>query len=688
MRIFGLCFDSTSAGVPHGHEAGLVVLSFVIALFASYCSLDMAERLRASEGRARAFWLGMSGLTLGGGIWSMHFVAMTAFNVPLEQGYEPGLTAISGLLSIFAVTAGLSALGRKPGLARILVSSAGVGIGVVSMHYVGMAALDVPGEIAYRPDLFGASVLVALTAATVALWLASTVSNLLHRIGSAVVMAVAICGMHYTAMTGTVITAAPVDHVAAVSKGLLAAIVTICVASLVVLGLVMTYFDRRSASRAVAEAKRLRELNAELEQAKAAAEAASEAKTRFLATMSHEIRTPMNGVLGMLEAAMREKIDPKVHDQIVTARESAINLLKILNDILDLSKIEAGQMPIERISFSMRQEIDTALSMFEPVAKQNGIQFNREIDQGLPQWLIGDPTRFRQIVTNLVGNAFKFTAAGSVTVSAHYSTDAGRKGTVRVTVADTGIGMDEKARAKVFARFSQADASTTRRYGGTGLGLAICRELATAMGGRIGVESKPGQGSTFWFELPAEDGVEPAWLKAQKKAHVAPSRPLNILVAEDHPVNQKVLRALLGPTGHELHFVSDGVQAISAVEAGAFDVVLMDVHMPVMDGVAATRQIRSLAGDIARIPIIALTANAMAGDREHYIEAGMSDYVSKPVQLDDLLEALARQCGGSLAERSMPAMGPAMGPVAVKSEAVASPDASLEDLLSSFDSAA
>jgi signal transduction histidine kinase/DNA-binding NarL/FixJ family response regulator len=681
MRIFGLCFDSTTPGVPHGHDPGLVGLSFFIALFASYCALDMAERMRSATGRGRSFWLGMGGLTLGGGIWSMHFVAMTAFNAPLEQGYDPGATFLSGAISVIAVTAGLSALGPRPGWTRLVISGIGVGLGVVAMHYVGMSALKVPGEIIYRPGLFSVSVLIALTAATVALWLAKTVTHVWHRAAAAAVMAVAICGMHYTAMAGTEIIAAPVIHnEAAVSKGLLAAIVTVCVASLILLGLVMAFLDRRAANRAVAEAERLRQLNSELEAARAAAEAASEAKTRFLATMSHEIRTPMNGVLGMLEAAMREKIDPIVHDQIATARDSAKNLLQILNDILDLSKIEAGQMPIEKISFSLRQEIDNALSMFEPVARQNGLVFSREIDPGLPQWVVGDPTRFRQILTNIAGNAFKFTAAGSVSVSAHYSSSGGRSGLVRVCVKDTGIGMNEKARAKLFARFSQADASTTRRYGGTGLGLAICRELVTAMGGRIGVDSKPGQGSTFWFELPAEDGVEPDWLKAQKKADVAPQRKLRILVAEDHPVNQKVLRALLAPTGHELTFVSDGVQAISAVEAGAFDVVLMDIHMPVMDGVAATRQIRSLPGDISGIPIIALTANAMAGDREHYLEAGMSDYVSKPVQLEDLLAALARQCGGSLVERSL---------TSLRDEIVGTapaPDASLDDLLASFDS--
>ena len=686
MRILGLCFDSTSAGVPHGHDLGLVALSFVIAAFASYCSLDMAERLNASEGRARAFWLTMAGLTLGGGIWSMHFVAMTAFQAPLEQGYDAGLTLLSGVIAVAAVIAGLSLLGRKPTLARLVASGAGVGAGVVAMHYIGMGALSVPGEIVYRPGLFGLSVLIALTAATVALWLASTVTKIWHRAAAAVAMAVAICGMHYTAMAGTVLIAEPVaSHDGdLVSKTLLAALVTVGVAALILIGLVMAFLDRRMANRALDEAKRLREMNAQLDRARADAEAASLAKTRFLATMSHEIRTPMNGVLGMLEVAMRANLDTIVRDQIGTARDSAASLLQILNDILDLSKIEAGQMPIEHISFSPRQEIDKVISVFESQATQKGLRLERVIGPEIPQWIVGDPTRFRQVFINLVGNAFKFTQAGGVRVFASYWTDAG-SGRLRIEVKDTGIGIDEEARVRLFTRFSQADASTTRRFGGTGLGLAISRELVLAMGGQIGVDSMPKRGSTFWFELPACEGEAPAGQETRKQASGA-ARPLRILVAEDNLVNQKVLSALLAPTGHELDFVSDGARAVAAVEVDAFDLVLMDVHMPVMDGLTATRKIRSLSGPAAALPIIALTANAMVGDREVYLAAGMNDYVSKPIRIDDLLAAIARQrrdvpeeASAPLADQVRPSQD-APAPL-VASEAQA---ASLDELLSAF----
>jgi signal transduction histidine kinase/CheY-like chemotaxis protein len=676
MRILGLCFDTTSPGVPHGHEPGLVFLSFVIAAFASYCSLDMAERLRAAEGRGRVFWLGMSGLTLGAGIWSMHFVAMTAFDAPLEQGYEIGPTLFSGLIAVVAVIAGLAAMGRKPSIASLLAGGAVVGAGVVAMHYVGMSALDVPGEIVYRPGLFGASILIALTAATAALWLASTVAKTWHRAVAALVMAVAICGMHYTAMAGTVLIAGPHTHSpAAVPKELLAAIVTLGVAALVAIGLVMAFLDRRMADRAVLEAARLKSLNLDLEKARAEAEAASEAKTRFLATMSHEIRTPMNGVLGMLEVTLRADLAPEVRDQVGAAHESARRLLQILNDILDFSKMEAGQMSIESLPFSAREEVDSVVSSLRAQAGAKKLTLAVSVDRSLPAWTLGDPTRFRQILINLVGNAIKFTDAGSVSIDLSWipQEDGGR---IRASVQDTGIGIGKETQAQLFARFSQADASTTRRFGGTGLGLAICRELVLAMGGRIAVESEPGRGSLFWFELPTRQVAAPersAAIVAQDGA----SRKLRILIAEDNAVNQKVLRAMLGPQGHDLHFVGNGVQAVEAVRQSFFDVVLMDIHMPEMDGPAATLCIRELPLPARAVPIIALTANAMAGDREAYLACGMNDYVSKPVSLPDLKAAIARQSGGaSAAERVAPA-----SEARAVSAGVELAEASLEDLL-------
>ncbi|RYZ12085.1 MAG: response regulator [Alphaproteobacteria bacterium] len=686
MTILGICFDSTSAGVMHNHDLGLVILSFVIAAIASFCSLDMAERMRATEGRTRLFWLVMAGITLGGGIWSMHFIAMTAFNSPIEEGYDPGLTLLSGLIAVAAVTAGLAALGRKPNLLRLIGAGVFVGMGVVVMHYMGMSAMRIAGTVAYRPELFSASVVIALTAATVALWLATNLTQLWQRVGAAIVMAVAICGMHYTGMTGTVMIAAPVfaPAEALVSKSVLAAFVAIGAGCFVAIALVLAFIDRRLEARSVVEAQRLRELNADLEHARREAEAANRAKSAFLATMSHEIRTPMNGVLGMLEVTLRRRIDETMRDHLTLARDSAVNLLTILNDILDYSKLEAGQLQLERLSFSARQVADEVSSMLASSIAQKKIWMDVLVDPDVPAWIIGDPTRFRQIVLNLASNAEKFTESGSIAIRIGYL-DGEAPHILRVEVTDTGIGIPEDVRSKLFNRFSQADASTTRRFGGTGLGLAICRELVACMGGEIGVTSIVGKGSTFWFEIPTEPGAEPI-VKATGRSVAAAGVRLCILVAEDNPVNQKVLRTLLSGQGHDLHFVGDGLQALQAARDGAFDLVLMDVSMPVMDGPTATGLIRALPGAASRLPIIALTANAMAGDREAYLACGMNDYVSKPIDIDLLLAAIARQAPGTAGTlAAKPSETPAAEETSKQSAAAVDlADASLDDLLAAF----
>ena len=682
MKVLGLCFDSTSAGVATHHDLWLVGLSFLVAAFASYCSLDMAERMRSASRAARRFWMEMSGITLGGGIWSMHFIGMTAFNTPLEQGYDPGLTFISGVVAIAAVIAGLAVLGRRPTVTRLILSGAIVGLGVVMMHYVGMQALRIPGQVAYRPGLFGVSVVIALTAATVALWLAVTLNKIWHRAIAAVVMAIAICGMHYTAMAGTVLIAwpisSPIGHV--VDKAMLAALVTIGIVGLLVIALVLAFLDRRIAASAEEES-RLRELNAALDEARAHAESATRLKGHFLATMSHELRTPMNGVLGMLEVVLRSDLTAEQRDHVATAHEQAAKLLALLNDVLDFSKIEAGQLELENISFSVRQVVDEVASMLANQAQQKGISIDAVVDRDVPEWLVGDPTRFRQILTNLVSNAVKFTQLGGVAIaiSSERLADVDH---VRVTVRDTGIGLSEMARARLFTRFAQADASTTRQFGGTGLGLAICRELVTRMGGEIGVESELGRGSCFWLVVPAPSSAAPEWIEPAVADLIVTTRPLHILIAEDNLVNKKVVRLLLAPHNYALTFVGDGRQALNAVTSGRFDLVLMDVSMPVMDGPTAARAIRKLEGPSARVPIIALTANAMAGDREAYLAAGMNDYVSKPLQIAALLSAITRQSAQASVASAVGPLAVVANPLELGSHGAGSPT-SQDDLLKS-----
>lgn len=374
------------------------------------------------------------------------------------------------------------------------------------------------------------------------------------------------------------------------------------------------------------------------------AEAASIAKSQFLATMSHEIRTPMNGVMGMLELMLRGNLSAQQERHAQIAQESAKSLMRIINDVLDFSKIEAGQVELESIPFNASDLIDHAISLIMMRADEKGLALSSEIDSRVPPSLVGDPTRITQILLNLIGNAVKFTHEGGVVVSAAYVGEAGGEA-LKISVQDTGIGISSEDQAKLFERFIQADSTTTRKFGGTGLGLAISKQLVELMDGDIGVESAPGLGSTFWFTIPVEQkqaSETPVEETVESAPCAAPDKSLNILVAEDNAVNQMIVQTFLKMEGHAVTIAKNGREAVDAVQAQRFDVVLMDIQMPVMDGVAATEAIRALPGPVSSVAIIAVTADAMESDRDKFLDCGMNEYLSKPVQSAALFDAIGR----------------------------------------------
>lgn len=380
----------------------------------------------------------------------------------------------------------------------------------------------------------------------------------------------------------------------------------------------------------------------ELELRRAEAEEAAELKSQFLASMSHEIRTPMTGLMGMLDLLSDEALSQKQSERLAIAGASARCLMHILNDVLEFSRLETRHITLHPQPVVLRQLIGEVTGLMAPVVEKRGLKLIAEIADTVPDSLSCDPVRLSQVLNNLTSNAAKFTESGQITLRMGYA-----DGVLNVAVEDTGVGISREDREQLFDKFFQVDSSLVRREGGTGLGLAISRELVQLMGGEIVVTSEPGKGSIFAFSIAAPESEMPRAVDedGETSATVGSEPAQNLLVAEDNATNQYLIQAWLERDGHSVTVVENGLEALRAVEAGSFDAVLMDVQMPEMDGESATRAIRLLPGAAGAIPIIALTASALSGDREKYLAVGMNDLVAKPIDIDKLRLALRRASG-------------------------------------------
>ncbi|MDE3061265.1 MAG: response regulator, partial [Pseudomonadota bacterium] len=552
----------------------------------------------------------------------------------------------------------------------------------------------------YIPSLFFLSVAIAIAASGAALWIFFHVGRwtscrqMACRVAAALVMGLAVCGMHYTGMAAAVIMPFAdcrfgVDqNFSLLEVSVIGATGLICIISLMLgvanrllalaasgvvfslpLGIIIYQeiinWDSHSNLTLFSSfveffgfiamliflfhnLTKTEHAERDARHARKTAEQAAAAKSDFLANMSHELRTPMNGVLGMASLLADTELTEEQRQYVSTITGSGENLLMLLNDILDFSKIEAGVLTLERIAYDVKEAIAMATSLLKPQADKKGIDLRVECEPDVPQYIWGDPGRVRQIIINLAGNAIKFTEKGHVRLVARMQEqDDGSR--LHISVEDTGIGIPADKLDKIFDKFTQADASVTRKFGGTGLGLAISKQLIKLMGGQMGVESAPGKGSTFWFVIPIarasrEDTETTGDHMAERvvRDNLPPIAAARILLVEDYPVNQVFALKLLKKFGvRHIDVAENGAQSIEKYRGGTYDMIFMDCQMPEMDGYQATGKIRMLEdGTRLHTPIIAMTANAMMGDREKCLKAGMDDYLSKPLRIGHLKKIL------------------------------------------------